>query len=82
MSEFRKFILYRLRKDHPNYINVSTLLINVVSVMGSPSLPTLLLPFLFNFLIVAFIPEGLPVAVTLSLAKIAHTLSKKKILCK
>ncbi|KDR70264.1 hypothetical protein GALMADRAFT_255158 [Galerina marginata CBS 339.88] len=53
-----------LRKDHPDYINVSTLLIDVVSVM------------------VAFIPEGLPVAVTLSLAKVANTLSKKKILCK
>ncbi|KAF9554795.1 sodium-potassium ATPase [Agrocybe pediades] len=53
-----------LRKDHPDYINVSTLLIDVVSVM------------------VAFIPEGLPVAVTLSLAKVASTLSKKRILCK
>ncbi|KAF9481785.1 sodium-potassium ATPase [Pholiota conissans] len=31
---------------------------------------------------VAFIPEGLPVAVTLSMAKVAHTLSQKKILCK
>ena len=31
---------------------------------------------------VAFIPEGLPVAVTLSLAKVAHTLSKNKIVCK
>ncbi|KAF5309044.1 hypothetical protein D9619_013557 [Psilocybe cf. subviscida] len=53
-----------LRKDHPGYINVPTLLIDVVSVM------------------VAFIPEGLPVAVTLSLAKVAHSLSKKKILVK
>ncbi|TDL17671.1 sodium-potassium ATPase [Rickenella mellea] len=31
---------------------------------------------------VAFIPEGLPVAVTVSLAKVAHTLSKHKVLCK
>ncbi|KDQ57331.1 hypothetical protein JAAARDRAFT_194477 [Jaapia argillacea MUCL 33604] len=31
---------------------------------------------------VAFIPEGLPVAVTLSLAKVANTLSKHKVLCK
>ncbi|KAH9965077.1 sodium-potassium ATPase [Russula compacta] len=31
---------------------------------------------------VAFIPEGLPIAVTLSLAKVAHTLSKHKVLCK
>ncbi|KAF9524928.1 hypothetical protein CPB83DRAFT_897469 [Crepidotus variabilis] len=53
-----------LRKLYPDYINVPTLLIDVVSVM------------------VAFIPEGLPVAVTLSLAKVAHTPSKKKIVCK
>ncbi|KAI0762858.1 sodium-potassium ATPase [Fomes fomentarius] len=53
-----------LRRSYPNYINVPTLLIDVVSVM------------------VAFIPEGLPVAVTLSLAKIANTLSKHKVLCK
>lgn len=31
---------------------------------------------------VAFIPEGLPVAVTISLAKVAGTLSKHKVLCK
>ena len=31
---------------------------------------------------VAFIPEGLPICVTLSLAKIASSLSKEKILCK
>ncbi|RPD63077.1 sodium-potassium ATPase [Lentinus tigrinus ALCF2SS1-6] len=53
-----------LRRSFPSYINVSGLLIDVVSVM------------------VAFIPEGLPVAVTLSLAKVAHTLSKHKVLCK
>jgi len=53
-----------LRKDHPDYINVPTLLIDVVSVM------------------VAFIPEGLPIAVTISLAKVAHTLSRHKVLCK
>ena len=35
-----------------------------------------------NQLPVAFIPEGLPIAVTLSLAKVAHTLSKHKVLCK
>ncbi|VDC04342.1 unnamed protein product [Peniophora sp. CBMAI 1063] len=53
-----------LKKDHPDYINVSGLLIDVVSVM------------------VAFIPEGLPIAVTISLAKVAHTLSSHKVLCK
>ncbi|KZS91530.1 sodium-potassium ATPase [Sistotremastrum niveocremeum HHB9708] len=31
---------------------------------------------------VAFIPEGLPVAVTISLAKVASSLSKHKVLCK
>lgn len=31
---------------------------------------------------VAFVPEGLPVAVTLSLVKIAKSLSKEKVLCK
>ncbi|KAI0316640.1 sodium-potassium ATPase [Amylostereum chailletii] len=53
-----------LKRDHPDYITVPTLLIDVVSVM------------------VAFIPEGLPIAVTISLAKVAHTLSKHKVLCK
>ncbi|KAH9955497.1 sodium-potassium ATPase [Russula dissimulans] len=31
---------------------------------------------------IAFIPDGLPIAVTLSMAKVAHTLSKHKVLCK
>lgn len=31
---------------------------------------------------VAFVPEGLPIAVTLSLVKIAKSLSKEKVLCK
>ncbi|KDQ14226.1 hypothetical protein BOTBODRAFT_55652 [Botryobasidium botryosum FD-172 SS1] len=53
-----------LRRSHPDYINVPSLLIDVVSVM------------------VAFIPEGLPVAVTISLAKVANTLSSHKVLCK
>ncbi|KAI0036987.1 sodium-potassium ATPase [Vararia minispora EC-137] len=53
-----------LRRDYPDYINVPTLLIDIVSVM------------------VAFIPEGLPIAVTISLAKVAHTLSRHKVLCK
>ncbi|EMD41786.1 hypothetical protein CERSUDRAFT_90363 [Gelatoporia subvermispora B] len=53
-----------LRVSHPSYINVSNLLIDIVSVM------------------IAFMPDGLPLAVTLSLAKVAHTLSKHKVLCK
>ncbi|OBZ73885.1 Sodium/potassium-transporting ATPase subunit alpha [Grifola frondosa] len=44
-----------LRRQFPSYINVSTLLIDIISVL------------------VAFIPEGLPVSVTLSLAKVANT---------
>jgi magnesium-transporting ATPase (P-type) len=40
-------------------------------------------PFEFmHYCPVAFIPEGLPIAVKLSLAKVAHTLSKHKVLCK
>jgi hypothetical protein len=75
------FLSLRLRKDFPSYINVPTLLIDVVSVMGLfivASIPD----WIFTSLLVAFIPEGLPVAVTLSLAKVAHTLSQKNILCK
>ncbi|EJT99446.1 sodium-potassium ATPase [Dacryopinax primogenitus] len=53
-----------LHKAQPNFINVPTLLIDVVSVC------------------VAFIPEGLPVCVTLSLARTAQVLSQNKILCK
>ncbi|EJF58252.1 sodium-potassium ATPase [Dichomitus squalens LYAD-421 SS1] len=53
-----------LRRSFPSYINVSGLLIDIVSVM------------------VAFLPDGLPLAVTLSIAKIAHTLSQHKVLCK
>lgn len=53
-----------LRVKYPNFISVSGLLINVVSVM------------------VAFIPEGLPVCVTLSLTVIANAMRKKKVLCK
>ncbi|EMD41764.1 hypothetical protein CERSUDRAFT_42386 [Gelatoporia subvermispora B] len=53
-----------LRVSHPSYINVSNLLIDIVSVM------------------IAFMPDGLPLAVTLSLAKVAHILSKHKVLCK
>ncbi|PIL33977.1 transporter [Ganoderma sinense ZZ0214-1] len=53
-----------LRHSFPSYINVSGLLIDIVSVM------------------VAFLPDGLPLAVTLSIAKVAHTLSQHKVLCK
>lgn len=53
-----------LRKDHPNFINVSTLIIDCVSVA------------------IAFIPEGLPIALTASLTITANLMSKNKILCK
>ncbi|KAF8890953.1 hypothetical protein BD779DRAFT_1610703 [Infundibulicybe gibba] len=53
-----------LRRDHPAFISVPTLLVDCVSVA------------------VAFIPEGLPVCVTLSLTVIARAMRKSNILCK
>ncbi|TFK59554.1 calcium ATPase [Pluteus cervinus] len=53
-----------LRRDHPGFINVPTLLVDCVSVM------------------VAFIPEGLPICVTLSLTVIAHGMYRANVLCK
>ncbi|KAJ9474457.1 putative Calcium-transporting ATPase 1 (putative) [Pseudozyma hubeiensis] len=53
-----------LRPKHPDFMSVSQLLVNVVSIL------------------VAFLPEGMPVAVTLSLTVIAQKMSKAKILCK
>ncbi|KAF9072827.1 hypothetical protein BDP27DRAFT_1290170 [Rhodocollybia butyracea] len=53
-----------LRKDHPGFISVSTLLVDCVSVA------------------VAFIPEGLPICVTLSLTVVARAMRKSDILCK
>ncbi|KAI3609640.1 h k atpase alpha [Moniliophthora roreri] len=53
-----------LRRDHPEFIPVPVLLIDLVSVA------------------VAFIPEGLPVCVTLSLTVIAHAMRKANIICK
>ncbi|TKY88592.1 hypothetical protein EX895_002581 [Sporisorium graminicola] len=53
-----------LRPKHPEFMSVSQLLVNIVSIL------------------VAFLPEGMPVAVTLSLTVIAAKLSKAKILCK
>jgi sodium/potassium-transporting ATPase subunit alpha len=69
-----------LKKDYPSYINVPTLLIDIVSVMGVLAITVCFTQLIF--FTVAFIPEGLPVAVTLSLAKVANTLSKHKVLCK
>ncbi|KAH6692711.1 calcium-transporting ATPase [Plectosphaerella plurivora] len=53
-----------LRRVHPDWINVSNLIISCVSVA------------------VAFIPEGLPVAVTASMTISANMMRKNKILCK
>lgn len=53
-----------LRKDHPDWINVPTLIVDCVSVA------------------IAFIPEGLPIALTASLTIIANIMKKNMILCK
>jgi sodium/potassium-transporting ATPase subunit alpha len=53
-----------LRKYHPGFINVPTLIVDCVSVA------------------IAFIPEGLPIALTASLTITANLMRKNKILCK
>ncbi|KAI0438502.1 hypothetical protein F4803DRAFT_534888 [Xylaria telfairii] len=53
-----------LRPKHPNYINVPTLIVDIVSVA------------------IAFIPEGLPIAVTAGLTITANLLRNNKVLCK
>ncbi|KAH2547145.1 hypothetical protein KXW48_006093 [Aspergillus fumigatus] len=53
-----------LRRDHPGWINVPTLIVDCVSVA------------------IAFIPEGLPIALTANLTITANLMSKNKILCK
>ncbi|TVY71246.1 Sodium/potassium-transporting ATPase subunit alpha-A [Lachnellula suecica] len=53
-----------LRKSHPDWINVPTLIVDCVSVA------------------IAFIPEGLPIALTASLTITANLMRKNKILCK
>lgn len=53
-----------LRKAHPDWINVPTLIVDCVSVA------------------IAFIPEGLPIALTASLTITANLMRKNKILCK
>ncbi|KAL4893613.1 hypothetical protein BDV59DRAFT_193080 [Aspergillus ambiguus] len=53
-----------LRKDHPDWIDVPTLIVDCVSVG------------------IAFIPEGLPIALTMSLTIVANIMKKNKILCK
>lgn len=53
-----------LRRDHPQWISVSLLIVDVVSVC------------------VAFVPEGLPMAVTISLTIIANKMKSANVLCK
>ena len=53
-----------LRKTHPDWIIVPTLIVDCVSVA------------------IAFIPEGLPIALTASLTICANLMKKNKVLCK
>lgn len=53
-----------LKKDHEDWISVSALIVDIVSVA------------------VAFIPEGLPIALTTCLIITANQMKKSKILCK
>jgi sodium/potassium-transporting ATPase subunit alpha len=53
-----------IRKNHPDYMPVSLLIVNIVSVA------------------IAFVPEGLPVALTASLTIVANIMRKNNILCK
>lgn len=53
-----------LRKDHPDWISVLNLIVDIVSIA------------------VAFIPEGLPIALTTCLIITANEMRKSKILCK
>ncbi|KAK9716972.1 hypothetical protein K7432_006518 [Basidiobolus ranarum] len=53
-----------LRRSYPNFLNLSTALVNAIAVL------------------VAFVPEGLPVAVTLTLTLIARRMQQQKVLVK
>ncbi|ETI22497.1 hypothetical protein G647_06572 [Cladophialophora carrionii CBS 160.54] len=53
-----------IRQKHHDYINVPTLIVDIVSVA------------------IAFVPEGLPIALTASLTITANTMRKNNILCK
>jgi sodium/potassium-transporting ATPase subunit alpha len=63
-KDFDDFRAAYLRKQHPGWINVPTLIVDCVSVA------------------IAFIPEGLPIALTASLTITANLMRKNKILCK
>ncbi|KIW10599.1 hypothetical protein PV08_11563 [Exophiala spinifera] len=53
-----------IRHEHPHFINVPTLIVDIVSVA------------------IAFVPEGLPIALTASLTITANIMKKNNILCK
>lgn len=53
-----------IRQEHPGYMSVASLIVNIVSVA------------------IAFIPEGLPIALTASLTITANIMRKNDILCK
>ncbi|KAK5054526.1 hypothetical protein LTR84_001417 [Exophiala bonariae] len=53
-----------IRKEHPGYMPVASLIVNIVSVA------------------IAFVPEGLPIALTASLTITANIMKKNFILCK
>ncbi|KAL4929772.1 cation-translocating P-type ATPase [Aspergillus undulatus] len=53
-----------LRRDHPDFIDVPTLIVSCVSVG------------------IAFIPEGLPIAISMGLTISANIMKKNKVLCK
>ncbi|KAI0526203.1 hypothetical protein F5B22DRAFT_147051 [Xylaria bambusicola] len=53
-----------LRRDHPDYISIPTLIVDIVSVA------------------IAFIPEGLPIALTAGLTITANLMRKNSVLCK
>lgn len=53
-----------LRKDHPAWISVPTLIVDIVSVA------------------IAFMPVGLPLALTASLTIMANLMRENKVLCK
>lgn len=55
---------FYIRKVHPDYISVPTLIVDIVSVA------------------IAFIPEGLPIALTAGLTITANIMRTNQILCK
>jgi sodium/potassium-transporting ATPase subunit alpha len=53
-----------LRHNYPDYINVSQLIVSIVSIG------------------IAFVPEGLPIALTMSLTVVAKIMKRNNVLCR